>query len=892
MKKTDIVETALSFSPRRAKRAISAIWEEARRMDSDAVRAAVDSAAALLREAGIGDVRVVDIPADGKTTAGGWIMPPLWTVKTAVLEAAGADAASPYADYTADPQSIALYSPGTPQSGVEGELVVMPEEDNGTPLDRLKSIGARLRGRFVLLPKKAATPELNEAVARRGGLGLIVVHPGPLRNAGMYLNYAVSLAVNAACVPVFSLSHTNGQRLRRDAATPGFRLRASVQAHRCAGSQPMLTGSVGSGGPPVYVCAHIDEIGALDNASGVGVAIEALRVLQQRSQTDGAKPLRQIRFYFSSEIRGLQWWFNHRERRARFLGGINLDMVGGDPAQTGRMQVLTGFRHAPHFSGRVLLDAVRLAERHVGGVPWKRGANFISDAIPQALTHGGHVSLEQETDRAYHSSADTPDRLRLNALKWAGTAATAYLAMMTRYDNADLLRLARRIRRQDQRQGPGQNRDARHRQRVRRDRELTSLLDGISSTNLYPDFTSPAEFYAAGVNRRTGLWPVIKTAAALKTALNDSASARDGRDATALTDLAPCTTFKGYPAFEDLRSARGRRELADRTGLAPGWGTPAWAWILATSCGGKRSLPRILDDLQDMGVNIDPAKAEAFVRYLADHGKMQLRPVLDADRLRKELRACGIRRGRILMAHVSLSQFGYVVGGAGTLLDVLLDLVGPKGALVLPTHSNSVLGAAPYDPRRSPANTGVVTEYFRKQPGVVRSPHPTHSVAAFGPAARELCEAHAPMRAPLSRDGFWGRLYEMNGDVLLMCPLSSATIFHVGETWLGLPQKPLVAHWLEGGRRRVATLPNGPWHVDHFEPTMARPLLRSGVMRRVPLGDSEVHVGPARAMCDISVRVLKRDPLVMIPRTCTCGYCRTLRDGLAAGLRSDESAGI
>ena len=44
---------------------------------------------------------------------------------------------------------------------------------------------------------------------------------------------------------------------------------------------PMLTGSIGSGGMPIYVCAHIDEIGAIDNASGVGVAIEALRIMQE-----------------------------------------------------------------------------------------------------------------------------------------------------------------------------------------------------------------------------------------------------------------------------------------------------------------------------------------------------------------------------------------------------------------------------------------------------------------------------------------------------------------------------------------------------------------------------------------------------------------------------------
>ncbi len=819
-------------------------------------------------------------------------MPPYWTVDATVLKAASGPAeGTTYANYAEDPQSIALYSPGTPGTGVEGELIILSDDGDGSPLERVRDVGSQLNGRFLLVAKSIARPEVNEAVARRGGIGMIVVHPGPVRRASLYLNYATPLTRDTPCVPVFSLSRENGRRLRRDAAAPGFRLRAAVAAQRGEGSFPMVTGSIGSGGLPLYLCAHIDEIGALDNASGVGVAIEVLRVLHALSERGKMTPQRQIRFFFSTEIRGLQWWFNHREPRASFLGGINLDMVGGDPAVSGRMQVLTGFRHTPHFSGRVLLDAVRLANRHVGGVPWRRGDNFISDALPPTLMRGGHVSLEQETDRTYHSSADTPDRLRLNALKWVGTATTAYLAMMSHGDNTDLLRLARRIRRDGQRQAPAQSRDARRRQQVRLNRELSSLLDGVATPDLYPDFTSPAEFYAAGVSRRTGLWPAIKAAEALRAAISDSAPSRNGCSPATPSDLVPRAESQGYPAFEDLRSAHARRELAERVRLAPGWGTPPWVWMLAVNCGGKRPLATILDDLRGVGVAIDPANAEAFVRYMADHGRMRLRPVLDANRLRKELRACGIRRGGILLVHASLRQFGYVIGGAQTVVDVLLDLVGPKGTLVLPTHSNSVLGAPPYDPERSPANTGIIPEYFRKQAGVVRSPHATHSVAAFGPAARELCEAHLPTLAPLSRDGFWGKFYAMNGDVLLMCPVTSATIFHVGETWLGVPQKPLVAHWMEDGRRRTATLPNGPWHVDHFEPTMARPLLRKRVMRRVPLGDSEVYSGPGRAMCDVSMRVLKRDPTVIVPRngTCTCGYCRALREGIRAGFRVDRN---
>jgi aminoglycoside 3-N-acetyltransferase len=172
--------------------------------------------------------------------------------------------------------------------------------------------------------------------------------------------------------------------------------------------------------------------------------------------------------------------------------------------------------------------------------------------------------------------------------------------------------------------------------------------------------------------------------------------------------------------------------------------------------------------------------------------------------------------------------------------------------------------------------------------GVLRSAHPTHSVAALGPRARELVSAHRPDQAPLARDGFWGRLCDLGGDVLLLCPIRSATIFHAGEAWLGLPQEPLIAHALdERGQRRVHVLPNAPWHVDHFEPSLARPMLRSGRMTRTGLGESEMYLARASDMADASVRALRRDPTLCLGRggECACHHCQALRKGLARGWR-------
>ena len=47
-----------------------------------------------------------------------------------------------------------------------------------------------------------------------------------------------------------------------------------------------------------------------------------------------------------------------------------------------------------------------------------------------------------------------------------------------------------------------------------------------------------------------------------------------------------------------------------------------------------------------------------------------------------------------------------------------------------------------FDVRRTPSQTGIVTELFRRTKGTVQSLHPTHRVAARGPLADELVRGH------------------------------------------------------------------------------------------------------------------------------------------------------
>ena len=113
----------------------------------------------------------------------------------------------------------------------------------------------------------------------------------------------------------------------------------------------------------------------------------------------------------------------------------------------------------------------------------------------------------------------------------------------------------------------------------------------------------------------------------------------------------------------------------------------------------------------------------------------------------------GLESGDTVMVHTSLSQIGYVCGGARAVIEALIEVVGDEGTIMMPTQLWKNLDPEtgvhwevdesdwdiirsnwpPYDKAITPTNTmGAVSEMFRSWPGTIRSDHPARSVAAWG----------------------------------------------------------------------------------------------------------------------------------------------------------------
>ena len=220
------------------------------------------------------------------------------------------------------------------------------------------------------------------------------------------------------------------------------------------------------------------------------------------------------------------------------------------------------------------------------------------------------------------------------------------------------------------------------------------------------------------------------------------------------------------------------------------------------------------------------------------------------------LRQVRVRRGAVVYVHSSLSSMGYVQGGADTVIDAFLDVVGPEGTVCVPTIVYAGQGPRlPFDVARSPSEVGRITETLRLRPEARRSDNPTHSVAAIGRQADVITAGHGGGEgrpSPWGELAFghespWQRFYDMDAVcVLLGVDWEVNTMFHY-----------IQSRFIEPYWREFAAPPPYPY----FDRTpMGRELEAAGIVRTCALGSATVTAVNSRPMVDRSIAALHRDP--------------------------------
>ncbi|MCF8404797.1 MAG: AAC(3) family N-acetyltransferase [Bacteroidales bacterium] len=116
----------------------------------------------------------------------------------------------------------------------------------------------------------------------------------------------------------------------------------------------------------------------------------------------------------------------------------------------------------------------------------------------------------------------------------------------------------------------------------------------------------------------------------------------------------------------------------------------------------------------------------------------------------KDLKAIGVKEGDLLHLKVSMKSVGPLENGVITLLDAILDSVGPEGTIVADAFipffqlplSEEDTKKIPHD--KTPSYAGAFANAMIKHPMMHRSKHPIQKFVAIGKQAEELCNNHTP----------------------------------------------------------------------------------------------------------------------------------------------------
>ena len=258
------------------------------------------------------------------------------------------------------------------------------------------------------------------------------------------------------------------------------------------------------------------------------------------------------------------------------------------------------------------------------------------------------------------------------------------------------------------------------------------------------------------------------------------------------------------------------------------------------------------------------------------------------------LRDVGLGAGDVVMVHSSLSGLGYVAGGAGTVIDALLEAVGAQGTVVVPTftweryHQRhgftfDVAGASVVD------EVGLIPETFRQRPAAVRSRHVCHSVAAIGPDARLVMGAGVRSFGPGSS---FDALYQLDAWVLLLgVGFTACTALHMVEEYRQVPYRSyrdfgdcqiLLPDGTTEPSRAVEYLKHEGYQNDFGK--MDAVLARAGVLRTGRIGAAEVTGVRIRDLFDVTMTLLRDDVGFLLTRESQA----LLREDLARGLAVAE----
>lgn len=243
--------------------------------------------------------------------------------------------------------------------------------------------------------------------------------------------------------------------------------------------------------------------------------------------------------------------------------------------------------------------------------------------------------------------------------------------------------------------------------------------------------------------------------------------------------------------------------------------------------------------------------------------------------LKEQLRAAGLKSTDTVLIHSSMKAIGEVEGGADTVLDAWMEYFS-EGLLLLPTHTWKQMSVEypVFDPAKEESCVGLLTNLFRKREGVVRSLHPTHSMAAYGKNAAEYVAGEENNNTPCTPGGCYDRLRAVGGKILLVgVGHERNTFIHSVEEVLNVPNR-----LTDKSFEFFVVMPDGTQkkvymrrHYNAVQPHISEDFVKieqafydRGAASRVKFGDASCILCDANGVFEVVRHVIAPDPECLV----------------------------
>lgn len=348
--------------------------------------------------------------------------------------------------HTTNRNMIALNSYSTPKEGITAEVVHIKDFKNISKLD--------LKGKIVFA--ETSPYRIYKAAIVKGKAAGIMTYNNP-----KYLQPEKNVtSIQFRSIPLdtihkpwaIAMSYASKEKLKQSLEKGKVTLNVKVETKIYPSEELTIVADVKGNENPkerLVFSAHIQEPGANDNATGVGVALEMASLTAKFIKQKKYQPKRTLTFLWGDEIVSTRRYVKEDSIRAKDIKwGISLDMVGEDTEKTGGTFLIEKMpdpsaiwtrgndKHTewggskmrldqmkPHYLNDFLIDKFKTQGKRANWIVSTNPFEGGSDHVPFLRENIPSVLFWHFTDQFYHTDNDRIDKVSKTTLKNVGTTA-------------------------------------------------------------------------------------------------------------------------------------------------------------------------------------------------------------------------------------------------------------------------------------------------------------------------------------------------------------------------------------------------------------------------------------------------------------------------------------